>query len=57
MPNENIQEQALNILCNIASSEEDIEIIFNNIGNDDLMQTLADALDSPSEEVICQVRN
>lgn len=52
---EDVQEQALNILVNIASTPEDIDILFQNFTGDDLMKILAEELDSPSEEVVCQV--
>ncbi|KAH8117384.1 armadillo-type protein [Phellopilus nigrolimitatus] len=53
-PKEAIQEQALNILTNIASAENHIDMVFEHLSGYDLMQVLADALESPSEEVVSQ---
>lgn len=54
---EDIQEQALVIVENIASSPEDIMLLLNDIPSEELLKIIADALESSSEEVVCQVRS
>ncbi|EJD05875.1 ARM repeat-containing protein [Fomitiporia mediterranea MF3/22] len=53
-PKEDVQEQALNIVGNIASSLDDISLVFQNIPGEELMRILADASESASDEVVCQ---
>ncbi|KAI5124564.1 hypothetical protein M0805_003084 [Coniferiporia weirii] len=55
-PEEDIQEQALNVLANLAStSESHIDVVFDHLSGDELMHILADVLESSREEVIlCQ---
>ncbi len=57
-PKDGIREQALNILCNIASNEEGIEMVFDQFSKDDIIGAVADVLDSENEDddVVCQVR-
>ncbi|TDL27337.1 ARM repeat-containing protein [Rickenella mellea] len=53
-PNMEIREQALNILCNIASSASDIEMIFGHLGYERTVDALNSALGCPDEGVLCQ---
>ncbi|KLO18589.1 ARM repeat-containing protein [Schizopora paradoxa] len=55
-PKDSIREQALNILCNITSNEEGIEIIFDHPSREEIIGAVADVLDSENEEyeVVCQ---
>ena len=53
--NEEVREQALNILVNIASTPEDIDILFQNFKGEELMRILAEEMESRNEAVVCQV--
>lgn len=55
-PKEDVQEQAFNILRNIASTETHIDLIFEKLSGDALMEVIADGLASSSEVVQSQVR-
>lgn len=55
-PKSPIQEQALNILCNIASNESGIDMLFDHFSQATLMKVVGEALESDNEEVMFQVR-
>ena len=54
-PKDTIREQALNIARNIASNEQSIDIIFLNIIPGELMNIIAESLESPTEDIAGQV--
>lgn len=54
-PSHEVQEQALAILTNIASSESHIDLVFRNVSPPRLMKDLAGCLSSRSDDVIYQV--
>lgn len=50
-----MQEQAFNCITNIAfSSQEHINLLFDNLQGDDLMVVFADAMDPAKENLLCQ---
>lgn len=58
-PDHGIQEQAFNVLRNIAEDEPGIELIFRELDAEMLLQSLTACMSSPDptmEDVILQVR-
>ncbi|KAL5490344.1 hypothetical protein ACEPAI_5177 [Sanghuangporus weigelae] len=51
-PKEDIQEQALELTANIATSPDDVHMLLEHISSDELLKILADAMESPSEIVV-----
>ncbi|KDQ61261.1 hypothetical protein JAAARDRAFT_125390 [Jaapia argillacea MUCL 33604] len=49
-----IQEQALHVTKNLAETEDDIEVVFSEIGSDVLLTCVDTAMNSDSEEVVQQ---
>ncbi|TFK46722.1 ARM repeat-containing protein [Heliocybe sulcata] len=47
-----IQEQAINVLQNVVDNEEDIKMVFDEIGGDELLGAIETALNSESEHVM-----
>lgn len=50
-----MQEQAFYVIRNYASCEEDIDVIFHELGSDKLVATIVDALESKTPDVVVQV--
>lgn len=50
-----VQEQAFHILRHVADREEDVELVFQLVGSDVLLDALSRALDADNEDVQCQV--
>jgi armadillo repeat-containing protein 8 len=55
-PNVMIQEQAWNIVCNLAENEEGVELVMQEMGADVLFHSLLAGLGSSEENVVFQVR-
>jgi len=51
-PDDKIQEQAFWIAQNLAENEEGIDLVFQELGAEDLLRSLTLALESPHEEVV-----
>lgn len=51
-PELDIQEQAWNILRNVADKQDDVAMVFERLGADRLLDILADAMESDFEDVI-----
>lgn len=51
-----LQEQAFHIVRHLADTEDDIEILFEKLGSEDLMSYLAPALETDNGDVLLQVR-
>ncbi|KAL5533100.1 hypothetical protein ACEPAF_4876 [Sanghuangporus sanghuang] len=49
---EDVQEQALELAANIATSPDDVHMLLEHIPPDELLKILADAMESPSENVV-----
>ncbi|KAI0318921.1 ARM repeat-containing protein [Amylostereum chailletii] len=49
-----VREQALYIIRNFADSEEDVEVVFLELGSDHLLNLLASALESKDSDVLLQ---
>jgi armadillo repeat-containing protein 8 len=54
-PDSGIQEQAFNALKNIADKEDGIDMLFTELGGEVLLGTIATALKSENDDVLCQV--
>lgn len=54
-PDPGVQEQAFYVIRNYASSEEDIDVIFHELGSDKLVSTIVDALESKTSDIVVQV--
>lgn len=52
---EGVQEQAFNVVRNIAEDEESIDLIFEELGSDVLLNRVAHALSSSDDYVVLQV--
>ncbi|KAI0029217.1 ARM repeat-containing protein [Vararia minispora EC-137] len=50
-----VREQAFNIVRNFADSEEDIEIVFLELGSEHLLNLITSALESKNTDVLLQV--
>lgn len=50
-----MQEQAFYVVRNYASSEEDIDVIFHEVGSEKLVDMIVDALESKTPDVVVQV--
>lgn len=55
-PDEKIQEQAFYVVRNLAEDEFGIDLVFQELGSDVLLNSMISALESPYEEVVLQVR-
>jgi hypothetical protein len=51
-----VQEQAFWVIRNIAEDESCIDMVFRELGEHDLFNSLVVGLESPHEEVVLQVR-
>jgi hypothetical protein len=54
-PDEGVQEQAFNVVRNLAENEDGIDMVFRELGAESLMAHLETALQSSDEDVILQV--
>ena len=54
-PAEGIQEQAFNIVRNLAEDEEAIDMVFEGLGTHILLERLVKTLESRDEDVVLQV--
>lgn len=54
-PDPGVQEQALNVLLHIADKQDDVAMIFTELGSDELLDTLACAMESDIDDVVHQV--
>jgi hypothetical protein len=54
-PDPGLQEQAFHIVRHLADTEEDIDEIFKEFGEDKLLGFLAPALETDSTDVLLQV--
>jgi hypothetical protein len=50
-----VQEQAFNVVRNLAENEDGIEMVFRELGTDVLLHHLETALKSSEEDVVLQV--
>jgi hypothetical protein len=50
-----IREQAFGIVRNFADSEEDIDVVFLELGSDRLLDIIASGLQSKNSDVLLQV--
>lgn len=56
-PDEGVQEQAFNVLRNLAENEPGIDMIFRELGAEVLLSHLTTSLGSSDEDVVLQVRS
>ena len=54
-PNNDVQEQALSVLKNLADDEPGINMVFQGIGPNILLDLLGRALSSSDDDVVLQV--
>lgn len=52
---EKIQEQAFCVVRNLAENESDIEMVFRELGDSVLLNSLVSGLESTNEDVVLQV--
>jgi hypothetical protein len=50
-----VQEQAWNIVCNLAENEEGVELVMREMGGEVLFHSLLAGLESSEENVVLQV--
>jgi hypothetical protein len=55
-PEPKVQEQAFWVVRNIAENEFGIDLVFRELGANELFASLTSGLESPHEEVVLQVR-
>lgn len=54
-PDPSVLEQALHVVRHIADKVEDVDMVFQELGEDALLDKLAGSLESENEDVLLQV--